>query len=105
MAKNQKKVVGGPAELIVSEEMLRGKIYTIRGQKVMLDYDLAEIYGYTTGAFNQQVARNRDKFDEDFMFQLSRYEVDLHLISQNVISSLEENEEIRNFMRERWWKR
>lgn len=63
------------------------KIYTIRGQKVMLDYDLAELYGYTTSAFNQQVRRNREKFEgEEFMFQLTREEVDLFVISQNVIS-------------------
>lgn len=52
------------------------KIYKIRGEKVMLDFDLAEIYGYETKAFNQQVKRNIKKFDDDFMFRLSREEVD-----------------------------
>ena len=47
--------------MIVDEQSLRNKIYVIRGQQVMLDYDLAEIYGYTTSAFNQQVNRNSEK--------------------------------------------
>ena len=72
--------------IIVDERSLRDKIYTIRGQQVMLDFDLAEIYGYSTSAFNQQVSRNIDRFDEDFMFQLTKDEYQI-LISQNVISS------------------
>lgn len=60
---------------VVDEEALRGRIHEIRGQRVMLDFDLAEIYGYTTKAFNQQVQRNIEKFDEDFMFRLTEEEV------------------------------
>ena len=48
-------------------------IYEVRGQQVMLDADLAKIYGYSTKAFNQQVKNNIDKFDEDFRFQLISY--------------------------------
>ena len=51
------------------------KIHVIRGQKVMLDVDLAEIYGYTTKSFNQQVKNNIDRFDEDFRFQLTKEEL------------------------------
>ena len=51
-------------------------IYVVRGVKVMLDADLAAIYGYTTKAFNQQVKNNIEKFDEDFRFQLTRTEYD-----------------------------
>ena len=73
--------------LIVNEEDIRNKIYTIRGQKVMLDSDLAEIYGYTTMRLNEQVKRNKSKFeDEDFMFQLTLEEY-RNLISQKAISS------------------
>lgn len=72
--------------MIVDEQSLKDKIYVIRGQQVMLDFDLAEIYGYTTSAFNQQVNRNLDKFDEDFMFRLTQDEFE-SLMSQNVISS------------------
>lgn len=60
----------------VTEKLLRERIYEIRGVKVMLDADLAEIYGYTTKAFNQQIKNNIDKFDDDFMFELSDEEVE-----------------------------
>ena len=62
--------------VILNETDLRSKIYTIRGVQVMLDFDLAEIYGYETKNFNRQVRNNIEKFDEDFMFQLSDDEVD-----------------------------
>ena len=50
---------------------IQNKIYEIRGQRVMLDRDLAELYGVTTGALNQAVKRNIDRFPPDFMFQLT----------------------------------
>ena len=53
---------------------LRSKIYTIRGMRVMLDFDLAEIYGYTTKRFNEQVKNNIEKFDSDFRFQITKEE-------------------------------
>jgi len=63
-------------ELLLNETQLKDKIYVIRGVQVMLDSDLAEIYGYTTKAFNQQVKNNIEKFDEeDLMFQLTKEEV------------------------------
>ena len=60
--------------VIHSETDLRSKIYTIRGVQVMLDFDLAEIYGYSVKAFNRQVKNNIDKFDDEFMFRLNEYE-------------------------------
>ena len=60
---------------IISAESIKDKIHTIRGVKVMLDMDLAEIYGYTTKDFNRQVKNNIEKFDEDFMFQLTTEEI------------------------------
>ncbi|MBQ6438315.1 ORF6N domain-containing protein, partial [bacterium] len=63
------------------------KIYIIRGQKVMIDSDLAKIYGYTTKTFNQQVKRNQDKFPADFCFQLTENELQLVLRSHFVTSS------------------
>ena len=71
--------------MIANEQSLRDKIYEIRGQQVMLDSDLAEIYGYTVSAFNQQVKRNIDRFPEDFMFQLKPEELPESLKSQNMI--------------------
>lgn len=52
----------------------------------MLDFELAEIYGYSTSAFNQQVKNNIDKFDEDFRFQLTKDEVEELSMSKNLIS-------------------
>ena len=72
--------------MIVNENNLKDKIYIIRGQKVMLDSDLAEIYGYHLSPFNQQIQRNINKFPKDFMFQLNKDEY-INLKSQNVISS------------------
>ena len=60
---------------IIDERMIRDKIYEGRGVKVMLDFELAEIYGYSTTAFNQQVKNNITKFEgDDFCFYLSQEE-------------------------------
>jgi hypothetical protein len=67
-------------------QMIERRIYLIRGQKVMLDRDLAELYQVKPIALRQQVKRNPDRFPEDFMFQLSKKEADL-LVSQSVIPS------------------
>lgn len=61
--------------MIIDEESIRDKIYTIREEKVMLDYELAKIYGYSTKAFNQQVKKNEEKF-RGFVFRLTRQEVE-----------------------------
>ena len=60
--------------MLVNHESLAEKIYIIRGQKVMLDFELAEIYGYETKRFNEQVKNNIEKFDDDFRFQLTKEE-------------------------------
>ena len=65
---------------------VESKILEIRGEKVMLDRDLAEVYGVTTGRLNQAVKRNRDRFPEDFAFQLTPTEM-RNLKSQSVTSS------------------
>ena len=62
-------------DMIIPEpnyETIESMIYVIRGQRVMLDFDLAKIYGYTTNAFNQQVKNNIDKFPERYRFQLTK---------------------------------
>jgi len=66
-------------------ELIMSKIFIIRGQKVMLDKDLAELYGVTTGNFNKAVQRNSGRFPFDFMFQLTKEEYD-NLIFQFGIS-------------------
>ena len=65
----------GTKELITTDE-IRNKVYIIRGQQVMLDRDLAEIYGYEVKKLNQQVKRNIERFPEDFMFQLATSEIE-----------------------------
>jgi len=64
-----------PTALIPAERIERA-ILLIRGEKVMLDSDLAVLYGVTTGNFNKAVARNRERFPADFMFQLTRDEAE-----------------------------
>jgi hypothetical protein len=70
----------------VSPDNIHQSIHLIRGQRVMLDSDLAKLYGVPTFRLNEQVARNRKRFPIDFAFQLTRQEVAI-LISQFAISS------------------
>jgi hypothetical protein len=70
---------------IISDEIIERKIYFIRGKKVMLDKDLAVLYGVKTGRLNEQVKRNRKRFPSDFMCRLTKGEV-VNLMSQNAIS-------------------
>lgn len=60
--------------MLANQSVIIDKIYTVRGQKVMLDFELAEIYGYETKRFNEQVKNNIEKFDDDFRFQLTKEE-------------------------------
>ena len=70
----------------LSPEAIGARIRIVRGQRVLLDEDLGTLYGVPTGAINQSVARNPDRFPSDFAFPLTRQEL-LNLKSQNVISS------------------
>ena len=70
---------------LMTVDNICNRVYVIRGQQVMIDYDLAEIYGYEVKNLNQQVKRNIARFPEDFMFQLTREEVE-SVKSQIVIS-------------------
>ena len=62
--------------LSVSVQLIERRIYLIRGQKVMIDADLAELYGVTTKRLIQQVTRNKRRFPEDFMFRLTKEETE-----------------------------
>src|SRR5919106_1213060 len=79
-----------PTSLSLSVQLIERRIYLIRGQKVMIDSDLAELYGVSTRQLNQQVTRNKKRFPEDFMFKLTTEEVEA-LRSQIVISSSEKS--------------
>ena len=72
--------------LSVDSEKIQNLVYTIRGQQVMLDSDLAELYGYEVKRLNEQVGRNINRFPRDFMFQLTQDEAE-NLKSQNATSS------------------
>jgi len=90
MAKNTSKVI--PIQQVES------LIFLIRGQKVMTDSDLAALYGVSTKALNQAVRRNRDRFPDDFMFQLSKEEFETWNRSQIVTGSEEKSEKASKTM-------
>ena len=72
-------------EMIVSDDVILNKIHFIRGQKAMLDRDLVKLYGVTNGNLNKAVSRNIDHFPGDFMFTLTKEEMN-SLMFQNGIS-------------------
>lgn len=74
MAEDKKKELDSTV-IEVTEEYLKDRLYDIRGKRVLLDADLAEIYGYDTKGFNRQVKNNIEKFDGDFMFELTDEEL------------------------------
>ncbi|MDD3375146.1 MAG: ORF6N domain-containing protein [Candidatus Omnitrophica bacterium] len=80
MVKKKIKVIS------TSQEIIQSMIYIVRGQKIMLDEDLAQLYGVTTSRLNEQVKRNVKRFPDDFMFQLSKDEFQV-LKSQFATSS------------------
>ncbi len=73
---------------VMSVEKIESKIFQIRGKRVMLDKDLALLYGAKPIALRQQLKRNLERFPEDFMFQLTNEEVK-NMVSQNVIPSMQ----------------
>ncbi len=73
-------------ELLLADEVLINKIYLIKGQKVMLDRDLAELFGTVPIRLREQVKRNIDRFPKNFMFQLTEKETAI-MVSQNAIPS------------------
>jgi hypothetical protein len=66
-----KKVSG---DLMVTSDQIQNMVRIVRGQRVMLDSDLARLYGVTTKRLNEQVARNRNRFPDDFAYQLTQQE-------------------------------
>ena len=91
MAEEKKEEI---AVIEITEEYMKERIYEIRGQRVILDSDLSEIYGYTLKAFNQQVKRNIERFQNDMMFQLSDNEVEYlrsHFVTANISSKSRSN--------------
>lgn len=81
----------------ITETLIESKIYLIRGQKVMLDFDLAEMYDVANKALKQAVRRNIERFPEDFMFELSTNEVESLSRSQFVTLKQGQNIKYRPF--------
>lgn len=79
-------------ELMINETNIKDKIHNIRNQQVMLDRDLAELYGVENRALKQAVKRNIERFPADFMFELTDIEIDF-MVSQSVIPSKSISEE------------
>jgi len=73
------------SEPIVTPGEIQSMVRVVRGQRVMLDFDWARLYGVTTARLNEQVARNHERFPRDFAYQLTQQEV-ISLMSQNAIS-------------------
>jgi phage regulator Rha-like protein len=76
-------------------EQIDGLIRTIRGVRIMLDRDLAQIYGVPTKVFNQAVKRNRQRFPEDFMFRLTQQEAKALQASRSQIVTLKRGQNIK----------
>src|SRR5271170_9706 len=74
-------------QLVIPSVSIERRIRALRGRKIMLDSDLAALYGVTTGALNQAVRRNLERFPEDFMFVLTPEEAE-RLLSQFVIAKI-----------------
>ena len=77
-------------------QTIQSKIYEIRGQRVMLDFDLAAMYGVETRVLNQSVKRNIERFPEDFMFQLTKGELEI-LKSQMATSIMDDSQAYSNW--------
>ena len=74
--------------LLIAPDDIQRLVHVVRGQRVMLDFDLSRLYGVTTKRLNEQVRRNRERFPDDFAYQLTQQEV-TNLMSQFATSSLQ----------------
>ena len=76
----------GDTTELQSVESIKDRVYMIRGEQVMMDSDLAEIYGYELKAMNQQVKRNIERFPEDFMFQVKKEEIPSEYLKSQIVT-------------------
>lgn len=84
-----------PEQGLIPLEVIEGKIFVLRGHRLMLDRDLAVLYGVETRALNQAVKRNQDRFPEDFMFRLSSEEARAVLLSRSHAVILKRGQNIK----------
>ena len=80
---------------VLPSEVIENKIYFIRGHKVILDSDLAELYGVETKRLNEQVRRNRSRFPKDFMFQLTQEETQIWQRLRSQIATLKRGQHLK----------
>lgn len=85
----------GKMRSMISVELIEKRIYLVRGQRVMLDRDLAEIYGVSTKRLNEQVRRNRQRFPEGFMIRLTFAEAQELLASRSHFATLKKGQNIK----------
>ena len=92
---NLSRPVAKKTKSLIAVEQIDGMIRTIRGVRVMLDRDLAKIYGVPTKAFNQAVKRNRERFPEDFMFRVTQKEAEALRASRSQFVTLKRGQNIK----------
>ena len=92
---NHDEVITSVAQSSPENVSIKSMIRVIRGQQVMLDFDLAFLYGVETRRLNEQVKRNIERFPDDFMFQLTKEEFDF-LKSQFAMSKITDSQDIKN---------
>ena len=85
----------GDTKALVPAELIEAKIYLIRGQKVILDSDLAELFCVETKRLNEQVKRNLSRFPEDFMFQLTKEETQIWHRLRSQIATLKRGQHLK----------
>ena len=90
------KCRSGPLhKILIPAEVIERRILVLRGHRVMLDRDLAELYGVQPKRLNEQVKRNRDRFPEDFMFQLTLEEGKAVMLSRSQSATLNRGENVK----------
>jgi hypothetical protein len=85
------KKLSATNKLPVAVQLIERRIYLVRGQKVMLDFDLADLYEVSTKALNQAVSRNRDRFPSDFMFRLTATESQAFPMRSQIVTASKRN--------------
>ena len=86
-----RKQSSSTGNLSIPVQIIERRIYLVRGQKVMLDFDLADLYEVSTKALNQVVKRNPDRFPPDFMFQLTPVESRLFPVRSQIVTASKRN--------------
>lgn len=81
--------------ILIPKERIINKIYWVRGQRVMFDFDLAELYEVETKVMNQTVKRNAERFPEDFMFQLNSKEIEVFMSSRSQFVTLKRGQNVK----------